>query len=300
MKKLILISCILLVAGQIIHALQKDFSKLTGPYLGQKLPEMTPEPFTPEIFPEECEQHDLFFGPGGLEAVWTERNPSDNSFRFLCTRSMNGIWSDPVVIPFSTTCRNMELCMSPDGSKLFFASDRPTFHGGETQKMPDIWMSEKTPGGWGEPQHLPSSVNSPDIEAQPYVGIDGRLYFIRQSEKIRRIMYLMPGEGASADSVSLGIDLLGKQFAGFCVSPDEQIMILHSRMDGGSGSWDLYASFRDSYGRWGDPVNLGPAFNSQGAEATVSFSPDGKFLFFSRDRKIWWVDAKFIVRSGNE
>jgi hypothetical protein len=258
---------------------------------------MTSEPFTPEIFSQEREQHDLFFGPAGLEAVWTERNPADNSFRFIYTRSMDGIWSDPIVIPFSTTCRNMELCMSPDGSKLFFSSDRPASQEGEVQNMPDIWMSEKTPNGWGEPQHLPSGVNTSDIEAQPYAGFDGKLYFIRQSGKIRRIMFLMPGEGASADSVSLGVDLFGKQFAGFCVSPDERIMILHSRMEGGFGSWDLYASFRDSQGIWGDPVNPGQAFNTEEAEATVSFSPDGKYLFFERDRKIWWVDAKAIVQS---
>ena len=43
LKKLILVSCLLLVAGQIIHAQQSDFPKVTGPYLGQKLPGMTPE-----------------------------------------------------------------------------------------------------------------------------------------------------------------------------------------------------------------------------------------------------------------
>jgi len=36
MKRLILISCLLLVAGQMIYAQQSDSPKLTGPYLGQK------------------------------------------------------------------------------------------------------------------------------------------------------------------------------------------------------------------------------------------------------------------------
>ena len=43
MKKLILFSCLLLVAVQIIHAQQSDIPKVTGPYLGQKPPGMTPE-----------------------------------------------------------------------------------------------------------------------------------------------------------------------------------------------------------------------------------------------------------------
>jgi len=286
------------MAVSFAYAQQGEFPRLTLPYFGQKLPGMTPEPFTPDIFSKEREQHDLFFGPGGLEAVWTERNPADNTFRFLYTQCINGIWFDPIVIPFSTTYRNMELCMSPDGRKLFFSSDRPNSNGGEAQKMPDIWMSEKTVSGWGEPQCLPSSVNSPGLELQPYVGFDGRLYFIRQSGKIRRIMCLMPAEGATADSVPLGVDLFEKQIAGLCVSPDEQIMILHSRMEGGFGSWDLYASFRDSSGKWGVPVNLGSTFNTEGVEGTVSFSPDGKYLFFARDRKIWWIVAKAIARSN--
>jgi len=275
-------------------AQQGEFPGLTGPYLGQKLPGMAPEPFTADIFSKEREQHDLFFGPAGLEAVWSERNPADNAFRFLYTFCIDGIWSEPIVIPFSTTYRNMELCLSPDGEKLFFSSDRHASPGVEAQKMPDIWMSEKTADGWGEPKCLGSSVNSPEVEVQPYVGFDGRLYFIRQNGKIRHIMCLMPGQGSCTDSVPFAVDLYEKQFAGFCVSPNDSIMILHSRMDGGFGSWDLYASFRDSSGSWGDPVNLGQAFNTEGAESTVSFSPDGKYLFFERDRKIWWIDAKAI------
>jgi len=48
MKELILISCLLLVAGQIIHAQQSDFPKLTGPYLGQQPPGKIPLRFAQE------------------------------------------------------------------------------------------------------------------------------------------------------------------------------------------------------------------------------------------------------------
>ena len=49
MKKLILISSVLLVAAIRISARQTDFPKPTGPYLGQKPPGMTPEIFAPGI-----------------------------------------------------------------------------------------------------------------------------------------------------------------------------------------------------------------------------------------------------------
>lgn len=45
MKKRILIVSVLLVEAMVLMAQQTEFSKLTGPYLGQKPPGMTPEVF---------------------------------------------------------------------------------------------------------------------------------------------------------------------------------------------------------------------------------------------------------------
>jgi L-ascorbate metabolism protein UlaG (beta-lactamase superfamily) len=227
--------------GKLLPLPEKSgFSKLAGPYLGQKPPGMTPELFTPEIFPKGSEQHDLFFGPGGLEAVWAERNPSDNTFRFVWTRSIDGIWSEPVVLSFSTKYVNVELNLSPDGKRRFFASNRPSRPGGEAEKMPDIWMSEKAEDGWGEPQRLGPPINSPDFDGQPFCGTDGKLYFMRQSGKVRQMMCSPLTEGASAETVPFGIGLFQNQFVGFCLSPD------------------------------------------------------GKFLFFSRERRNWWIDSRIL------
>jgi len=50
MKKLICIINVMLVIATSIIAQQKDFSKLTGPYLGQKPPGKKLEIFAPELF----------------------------------------------------------------------------------------------------------------------------------------------------------------------------------------------------------------------------------------------------------
>jgi hypothetical protein len=294
MKQSSFFGYLLLITVFTINAQEKDIPKLTGPYLGQKPPGMTPELFAPDIFPKGSEQHDLFFGPGGLEAVWAERNPSDNTFRFVWTRSIDGIWSEPVVLPFSTEYFNVELNLSPDGKKLFFASNRPSRPGGEAEKMPDIWMSEKAEDGWGEPQRLGPPINSPDLDGQPFCGTDGKLYFMRQSGKVRQMMCSPLTEGASAETVPFGIDLFQNQFAGFCISPDNRIMVWHSRKEGGFGSWDLYASFKDASGNWGEPINLGKPVNTEGSEGGAAFSPDGKFLFFTRERRSWWIDSRIL------
>ena len=45
LKKLVLNICPLLLAAAVLNAQQDNFAKLTGPYLGQKPPGMTPEMF---------------------------------------------------------------------------------------------------------------------------------------------------------------------------------------------------------------------------------------------------------------
>ena len=81
----------------------------------------------------------------------------------------------------------------------------------------------------------------------------------------------------------------------------ESYMILSSRRPPGFGNGDLFVAFRQEDGRWGAPVNLGPAVNAAEHEFCPMVTPDGKFLFFSRRwgatwetttaGDVYWVDA---------
>lgn len=62
--------------------------------------------------------------------------------------------------------------ISPDGKKLFFASDRPGGQGGT-----DIWYCENLGNQWGSPINLGASVNTPGNELFPYLHRDSTLYF---------------------------------------------------------------------------------------------------------------------------
>jgi hypothetical protein len=66
MKKPILIICVPLVAVHDIHPQQNGFPKLTGPYLGQKQPGMTPEPFAEYVREGHTVLHSgIVFSPDG-------------------------------------------------------------------------------------------------------------------------------------------------------------------------------------------------------------------------------------------
>ena len=51
---------------------QSDFPKLTGPYLGQKPPGLTPEVFAPGIVSKDGDQGRLFFAGDGSEIIYWE------------------------------------------------------------------------------------------------------------------------------------------------------------------------------------------------------------------------------------
>ena len=62
--------------------------------------------------------------------------------------------------------------LSPDGRRLFFASNMPGGFGGF-----DIYVCERTTSGWGQPRNLGPEVNSSQNELYPFIQGNGELYF---------------------------------------------------------------------------------------------------------------------------
>lgn len=66
-------------------------------------------------------------------------------------------------------------------------------------------------------------------------------------------------------------------------SADGRVVYFCSDRAGGQGGDDLYRVSMGSDGRFGEPVNLGPAVNSAADEFAPMLSPDGRTLLFSSD-----------------
>jgi hypothetical protein len=71
-------------------------------------------------------------------------------------------------------------------------------------------------------------------------------------------------------------------------------MIYCAERPDGNGKGDLLISFKDAKGECETAKNMGKAINSQGYEFCPFVTADAKYLFFSRDGDIYWVDAKVI------
>jgi len=294
MKNAINVPCVLLFMVLTIHPRPSDCQNLAGPYLGQKPPGMTPEVFAPGLVSKEGDQGRLFIAPDGSEIIYWERD-AGGRMRILSIVEKGGAWSGPEALPFSENYINNEPCLSPDGNSLFFVSNRPLSGKGEGEKLPDIWVVEKTAGRWGEPRNLGEPVNRLDIVVQPFMAADDKLYFGGQkADRSARGIYVSRRvRGVFAEPEILDGTVFGEA-SGPCVSPDNRVLIVHARKEGGFGNWDLYASFRDASGNWGALVNLGSAVNTEAAEAGASFSPDGKYIFFTRAGDIYWVSAEVL------
>ena len=142
----------------------------------------------------------------------------------------------------------------------------------------------------------------------PSITSDGTLYFMGYLEGqwanigIYR-SELIDGEYAKPELLPSSINTLGgmRNWTPF-VAPDESYLIFCStRGLPASDQGDLFISFRQPDGNWGEPVGLGEAINSPRVDRFPAVSPDGKYLFFTQrtrdhDEDVFWVSADIIER----
>jgi hypothetical protein len=84
-----------------------------------------------------------------------------------------------------------------------------------------------------------------------------------------------------------------------CIAPDGSFIIFDSLIPSdkeGDEQTDLFISFRQKDGSWGDAINLGDKINTPGGNICASLAPDGKYLFYLANRDIYWVSTEFIEK----
>ena len=63
-------------------------------------------------------------------------------------------------------------CLSPDGRRLYFASDKPGGYGGS-----DLYYCQLERGYWNDPVNLGMVINTPGNESYPFINLSGELFF---------------------------------------------------------------------------------------------------------------------------
>ena len=149
-------------------------------------------------------------------------------------------WADVRALPFNgRTFSNQHPSASPDGRRIFFASNRPGGYGGY-----DLYFSDFRGGQWGAAINLGPEINTEGDEAFPHFHPSGRLFFssnghggrgghdlfmIDLSERRWGKLYNLPEPlNGPADDV------------GLVLTPDAGRGFLVSNREGGMGKDDIY------------------------------------------------------------
>jgi Tol biopolymer transport system component len=232
-------------------------------------------------------ERDFALSPDGNEIFYTLQSPQ-GIFQTIVYRkkAADGTWSKPEIAPFAGKYSDLEPAFSTDGTKLYFASNRPVQ--GNTPKDFDIWVVSRENGQWGEPQNLGAPINTPEDEFYPAVARNGNIYFTASYKTAvgKEDIFVAKFEaGRYGQPIPLDTAVNSKtyEFNAF-VSPDEDYIIFTSygRKDD-KGRGDLYMSIKDAKGQWLPAKNLG-MLNSNRLDYCPFVSPDKKILFFTSER----------------
>ena len=235
--------------------------------------------------------------PDGGELCYTTRTVRERQESIVCARRNGENWSAPQTLSFSGKGFDKEPYFSPDGRRLYFASQRAV-PGSSARANFDLWVSTRTGSGWSEPVHLGSAVNTGGYENYPAVAGNGNLYFSRRNTDTQNDLYIArPTNGTyrSAERLPNSVNTPHTDADPY-VAPDESYMIFSSDRPGGAGQGDLYITRRNG-DAWSAPRSLGAKVNTTDYEYTPFVSPNGEWLYFSRGwGEIWRIRLSELPR----
>lgn len=260
---------------------QNEFPVPEGPYLGQKPPGLVPEAFAPGIVTTEHYEYSGVFSPDMKEFYLIRNGGKYEKPSFVVFQNKNNQWHESVISPWM--------------GQPFIAPDGKTMHlGGKYMKRAEA--------GWSEVQSLGAPFEGLPI-MRLTASFKGTYFFDEFKPDFTgdiRYSRLVDGLHEEPKLLSKKINS-GKSFHPF-IARDESYLIFDGKREGGYGDSDIYISFRQQDGTWGEVINLGDKVNTEAWEASASVTPDGKYLFFNRNMgtnkyenvDIFWVDAQFI------
>ena len=267
---------------------EDEFPVLKGPYLGQTPPGLTAKPFAPGIVNTET-----WGDAGGFSSDMNEFFVS----RWKHTRDART--PEPAIFR-KINDRWHKIAVPADESRPFYAPDGNTLHYGANYK-------ERTAEGWSELKSLGAAFEKIQImslaaSAKGTVVLDER--GSAAGDGILRYSTRVSGKWQDPQPLPKQINS-GIWNGHPYIAPDESYLMWDGERPGGYGDADLYISFRQKDGSWGEAINLGDKVNTAAEERGAQVTPDGKYLFFNRmvpyangkagsQSDVYWIDAHII------
>lgn len=266
-------------------------------YWVQAPPDSIPKIFAKGIISTDEYEFGGTFSIDGKEYYFTRR-PTYEGYdnRIYVSKFINNQWTKPILASFAKDVFEFEPMITPDGSRLFFYSERkkPV----SAKNNGNLWYTKRIGNKWNEPEYFSNPINKEYVMMVSST-INGNLYFAGVINKKRGIFRLRNSSKNDEDIEYLPEEINSIHAAHPFISPDEKYIIFDSQVTG-RGKPELYIAFRKDDGSWTKAINMGPMINATKTEFGASVSPDGKYLFFNRvvngNGDIYWVDAIIIKK----
>ena len=289
-------------------------AKNVGPAFPFEAPGVVPEPFAPEMIRTEDAELAIALAPRLDELFFTRISfgQSGVHFALLTSKIVDGEWTDPTPVLFSSDHGEAEAFFDASGDRLYFYSGRPEPGAEIPPRLMNLWFVEREGEAWGEPNF----VGQPDAPIE--YGWSGSLsgdhtfYFTARPYEelgladIYRVAISDDGFGV-AESIGPPVNTPEYTENEPAIAPDGSYLVFYSagRPDNLSADMvgDLYISFRQNDGAWADPHHIDEPINSPAEENWPRISLDGRFLFFSSNRRegaelpdLYWVSAEVLEK----
>lgn len=259
--------------------INRDYPTFTGPLMGQKPPGKMAEVFVPDIISTPGWDIQGLFSPDMKEFYYVTDQGEGTPIMVVGFREEQNVWKKHMEF-----IRRGELTFSPDGSRMLMARG----------------YRDRINMGWSERKS-----SSPLIQQFPIMRLsaaadDTWVFDEARVPGVIRISTVVDGERQApvimGEMVNQG-ELAAHPF----IAPDGSYIIWDAIREGGYGKQDLYITFKQADGSWGDAINMGPQVNSANGDTYATVLADGKYLMFNRriddatdNTDIMWVDASFI------
>jgi hypothetical protein len=254
---------------------------ISAPYFGQTPPGLTPQVFAPGLVSTRGNlEYSCSFSPSGKEMYFCANVGKYRVALFYSRREPEG-WTAPQTPEFSRGHLDFLPYIMPDSGTVFFGRIVKNANGETIERGTYVLEASST-----KPRPFPEAQDWMHVSATRELTVYTTFLGNHKTARFPRIGEGYPIREATAGDLHPG--------AHPAISPDEEYVVFDSERDGGVGLADLYVCFREDDGSWSQAVNLGAGVNSPDNESIPHITHDGRYLFYTMHRDVYWVSTDFV------
>lgn len=276
-------------------------------FLGETPPGVTPVRFAEDIITDSFYPHSrMIISPSGNRIYWTTFLDLVTSDFALYYSDFNGKCLSPAKSETTLTKHGiLSFFFWNDGEEVLFGSLRP-YDKMDGRPVRAVWFCQRTESGWSEPEAIESTVDTNWASlGSVSMNSSGDIYFTGRMEGGTAKIYYAEFQNGNYEKYKPLPEIIN---TGIAIDPfvdyqDRFLLFAGANREDNIGIVDLYVSYKDVAGNWGEPENLGQEISTEWIDRFPMVTRDDKYLFFvtshsnhfpSPQTHFYWVDARVL------